>query len=90
MKSIIQTNKECWVCGSPYVELHHVIYGTAKRRLSDKYGLTVYLCHKHHTGKEGVHFNPVLDKTLKQLAQKKFEEIYSRETFMNVFKKSYL
>lgn len=90
MKSIIQTNKECWVCGSPYVELHHVIYGTAKRRLSDKYGLTVYLCHKHHTGEEGVHFNPVLDKTLKQLAQKKFEEIYSRETFMNVFKKSYL
>ena len=90
MKSIIQSNKECWVCGSPYVEVHHVIYGTAKRRLSDKYGLTVYLCHKHHTGEEGVHLNPVLDKTLKQLAQKKFEEIYSRETFMNVFKKSYL
>ena len=90
MKSIIQTNKECWVCGSPYVEVHHVIYGTAKRRLSDKYGLTVYLCHKHHTGEEGVHSNPVLDRTLKQLAQKKFEEIYSRETFMNVFKKSYL
>lgn len=90
MKSIIQSNKECWVCGSPYVQVHHVIYGTAHRRLSEKYGLTVYLCQKHHTGGEGVHFNPILDKTLKQIAQKRFEEKYSHEEFMKVFKRNYL
>ena len=90
MKSILQTTKKCWVCGSPYVEEHHVIYGTAKRKLSEKFGLKIYLCHEHHTGNKGVHFNKALDTQLKMFAQKKFEEKYSHEKFMEVFKKNYL
>lgn len=90
MKSILQNIKRCWVCGNPYVEEHHVLYGTSKRKLSEKYGLKVYLCHEHHTGKKGAHFNKVLDTQLKMFAQKKFEEIYGHEKFMEVFKKNYL
>lgn len=90
MKSILQSSKVCFVCGSPYVQEHHVFFGTGHRRLSEKYGLKVYLCQKHHTGEEGVHFDPKLDKALKQYAQKKFEESHSRKEFMKIFKRSYL
>ena len=76
MKSILQEERECWVCRYPYVEEHHVFYGTANRALSEKYGLKVYLCHEHHTGNSGVHFNPQLDKQLKEAAEEKFKETY--------------
>lgn len=76
MKSILQEERECWVCRSPYVEEHHVFYGTANRTLSEEYGLKVYLCHEHHTGKSGVHFNPRLDAKLKGIAEKRFHEEY--------------
>ena len=76
MKSIIQDEKVCFVCRSPYVEEHHVYYGSANRTLSEKYGLKVYLCHEHHTGNTGAHFNKKLDLKLKDIARKRFEEEY--------------
>jgi hypothetical protein len=91
MKSILQTGKQCWVCGSPYTVCHHVFEGTHHRSLSEKYGLKVYLCGKHHNASnEGVHFNPTLDAILKQYAQKKFEETHTREEFIKIFKRNYL
>lgn len=90
MKSILQKNKECWVCRSPYVEEHHVIYGTANRKNSEKFGLKIYLCHEHHTGRTGVHFNKKLDERLKKMAQIEFEKRYSHDKWMEVFKKNYV
>ena len=90
MKSIIQTNKECYICGNPYVEEHHVIYGTSNRKSSEKYGLKVFLCYEHHRGNQGVHFNKELDTFLKQTAQRKFEESHTREEFMAIFGRNYL
>ena len=76
MKSIIQKDKECYICRSPYVEEHHVFYGSANRSLSERYGLKIYLCPRHHRGSAGVHFNPKLDRELKEVAEKKFREKY--------------
>lgn len=92
MNSIIQKNRECWVCKTTIgLHCHHIIYGTADRKKSDKYGLTVYLCGIHHNlSNEGVHFNKKLDMQLKQIAQKAFEEKYSHEKFMKVFHRNYL
>lgn len=90
MKSIIQQTKVCWVCGNPNVEEHHIFYGSANRKKSDRLGLTCYLCHEHHTGNTGVHFNKTLDLLLKKYAQQKFEEMYSHEEFMKIFKRNYL
>lgn len=92
MKSIIQENKECWVCGTIYgLHDHHIIYNTANRRLSEKYGLKVWLCGKHHNlSNEGVHFNRELDMRLKQLAQKRFEEEYPNESFLRIFGRNYI
>lgn len=88
---IVECMDNCFVCGSPYVEVHHVFYGTAKRKLSDKYGLIVPLCEEHHRGQTGVHFNRDLDLHLKKLAQEKFEALYGANTsFREVFGKNYL
>ena len=81
----------CFVCGSPYVEVHHVMYGTANRKLSDKYGLVVPLCHEHHTGQTGVHFKPSFDLHLKKLAQEKFNDVYgANKSFLEVFGRNYV
>lgn len=92
MKSIIQKNKECYVCGTTYgLHDHHIIYGTANRKQSEKYGLKVWLCQEHHTGSTGAHFNKDLDLHLKKLAQEHFEALYgARNEFIRVFGRSYL
>ena len=92
MKSIIQENKECWVCSTTQdIHEHHILYGTANRRLSEKYGLKVWLCGKHHNlSNEGVHFNKELDRRLKVLAQKRFEEEYPNESFLRIFGRNYI
>ena len=96
MKSIIQTEKECFVCKTTYgLEDHHCIYGSGFRKLSEKYGLKVWLCKRHHTGdingnKAAVHFNRVLDGKIKQVAQRAFMEHYPDKDFMEVFGRNYL
>ena len=92
-KSVIQSEKECYVCGTTYnLHDHHIIYGYANRKLSEKYGLKVWLCAEHHNmGNQGVHFNKELDTHLKEKAQEYFESNYgTREEFMEIFGRSYL
>lgn len=90
-KSIIVDDlTQCIVCGSPYVQIHHCIYGTANRKNSDKFGLIVPLCMEHHTGRNGVHFNKDFDTYLKKLSQERFEAVYGENmTFQDVFGKNY-
>lgn len=93
MKSIIQDRQECIVCGSWNVEDHHIYFGVAKRRISEKLGLKVWLCPTHHRGTYGVHGREghKLDMELKQLGQKSFEYHYgTREDFIENFGRSYL
>lgn len=100
MKSIIQEKKECFICRMNYnvetisaLHEHHIFEGTGRRKQSEKFGLKVWLCVRHHNlynGSEAVHFNKALDLELKQLAQKKFEETYTRDEFRKHFIKSYL
>ena len=81
---------QCLICGRPYPEWHHCMYGVANRKLADQYGLIVPLCVEHHRGKTGVHQCRALDLGIKQLAQSKFEEQYSREKWMELFGRNYL
>lgn len=90
-KPLLETEKECFICKSPYVELHHVFFGTANRRLSDEDGCVVWLCNFHHTGAGGVHRNPKLDHLLKWKMQKAWMEKYgTKEDFIRRYGKSYL
>ena len=88
---IVDCMDNCFVCGSPYVEVHHIMYGTANRKWSDKYGLVVPLCQEHHRGQTGVHFKRSFDLNLKKLAQEKFNDVYGEDkSFLEVFGRNYL
>lgn len=94
MKSIMQKEKVCYVCGTTtWLEEHHIFEGTANRKLSEKYGLKIYLCHKHHNEvPDGIHFDKWLRDRTKQEAQKIFMEHYDKTTedFIKIFGKNYI
>ena len=83
----------CFICKRRNnLELHHV-FGAANRRLSDKDGLTVYLCHDcHNEPPNGVHFNRAIDIQLKQLAEQRWMEYYgkSEDDFRRRYGRSWL
>lgn len=89
-KSKLQKYKYCYNCCTTYsLEKHHCIHGTANRKIAEKYGLTVWLCHMCHM--ELHDKNTALDKALQIKAQKYFEEnIGTRADFRKEFGKSYL
>lgn len=87
---MLQRKKECLICKTTLnLQCHHVYEGTY-RKASDRYGLTVWLCMKHHTGEEGIHHNSKLDRQLKAKAQKAFEKKYGHELFMRTFGINYI
>jgi len=70
------------------LQKHHVLHGTARRRLADEDGLTVYLCRIHHTR---LHDAGEFDRELEEIGQRAWEGRYgSREDFIKRYGKSYL
>lgn len=98
MKSIIQEDREhCFLCGmntnlEPLDE-HHC-FGASNRKLSEKYGLKVYLHHSkcHIFGKDSVHQNAEVGNMVKAIAQQRAMQYYewSEDDFRRIFGKSYL
>ena len=89
--SIVQKDEiRCFVCGRMTgLECHHIL-GGPNRKWSEKYHLTVMLCHDHHTGPAGAQYNRQLGDSLKRLAQIAFEARYSHDEWMQIFRKNYL
>lgn len=70
---------------------HHAIPGTANKKLSERYGLKVYLCLWHHTaGPEAVHNDAATMRLVQRKAQEAFEAAYSHEEWMRVFGRNYI
>ena len=90
-KSILQSEKKCFVTGDTNNLHKHHICGGPNRKHSETYGLWVWLrADWHNLSDYGVHFNKEFDTKLKQLAQRKFEETHTREEFMRLIGKNYL
>ncbi len=92
MKSILQNEKKCLVCGTTQgLHEHHVFSGIANRKKSEQHGMKVWLCVKHHTDeKSGVHFNKNLNLSIKRMAQRSFEKDHSRDEFIRTFGRNYI
>ena len=102
MKSIMQdkTSKQCYLCAKldkdytpkNILEEHHIFEGSANRKLSEKYGLKVYLCQAHHNGdcfgsRKAVH-RPDLNnysKYLHEEGEKAFITDFMQKTLCNKF-----
>lgn len=93
-KSIVQDTKICYITGSPFgLHEHHVFYGNGLRKISEKYGLKVYLrADWHNTTDYGVHFNKSLDTWLKAKVQRIAMEHYgwTIEEFIEKVGRNYL
>lgn len=93
VKSILQRNKACYICGTTLnLHLHHIFYGTANRKKSDADGCIIYLCQRHHTGAAGVHFNKDLDLKIKSRCQEAYLKTYNKtiEDFIARYGRNYL
>lgn len=99
MKSIMHSKEDhtCYLCQRlgtyPYGDLeeHHVFGGTANRKLSEKYGLKVYLCEYHHrVGPDAVHNNHDMMWMIQKDGQRAFEEKYPDKNFRAIFGKNYI
>jgi len=92
MKSIIQTEKECFITGKKTgLESHHIFGGNPNRKNSEKYGLKVWLCYEYHRGDRGVHNDEKLALWLHKVGQRAFEDkCGTREDFVRVFGRNYL
>ena len=95
-KSIIQESRErCYICGESGgywgLDEHHVFGGFANKKISEKYGLKVYICHdKCHLN--GVHKDAQLNQALKAKVQKIAMRHYGWTTgqFIRIFGKNYI
>ena len=99
MRSIVQEKDgRCYLCEifkndyskKDVLEVHHVFYGTANHKLSEKWGLKVFLCVEHHrTTKDAVHQNHNMDMFLKDRVQRVFENKYPTKDFVSIFGKNF-
>ena len=93
MKSIMQSTRECYICGATrWLCTHHVYFGAKNRMVSDKNGFTCWLCEAHHTGTYGAHgkMGDYLDKKLKRECQEIYELNHTRKEFMRLIGRNYL
>ena len=90
-KSIMQSEKCCYLTGKTWDLHRHHIFGGCRRTASERWGCWVWLHEDlHNMSGAGVHFNKELETRLKDECQRRFEAIYGHEKFMEVFGKNYL
>lgn len=90
-KSKISNVRRCYATGrTDNLDRHH-IWKASRRKLSEKYGMWVYLNHSVHQ-KMHDHNSPyeTLEEDLKRIGQKAFEREGSREEFVSIFGANYL
>lgn len=79
-KSILQTERYCYLCRAWYglrtvrgLEEHH-IFPAARRGMSERLGLKVWLCHAHHNAPPlGVHYNARAMRWLQNEARRAYD-----------------
>jgi len=82
----------CEICGRD-VECarHHVFFGSANRKLSERWGMVARLCpFCHQYGPRAVHRCRETDLMLKREYQRIFEANYPDESFIAIFGRNYL
>ena len=98
MKSIMQSEKECYLCGrngtSDPLDSHHIFNGYGLREKSEEYGLKVYLCHFncHIYGDYAAHRSRATADFLKAEGQRAFMKEYgkTKEEFISIFGRNYI
>ena len=93
-----RADRECWLCGKngcgDPLDRHHIFGGVANRKKSERYGLTVWLCHDscHENGPDAVHRNPETRQRLQEYGQRRAmeENGWNVEDFVREFGRNHL
>ena len=75
------------------LEKHHIMFGfsSKNRKLSEKYGLWVWLCPKHYKWDDiSPHKSKITNIAMRRIAQRAFELKYSHKKWMELFGKNYI
>lgn len=96
--SLFSSEKECFLCHTTSeIHRHHIYPGYGRREVAEREGAWVYLCGRHHNMSDfGVHFDKRLDRSLREMCQRKWEEREGlppdndHSDFIAVFGESYL
>lgn len=90
MKSILQSEKECYKTHSTLdLDKHHIMNGPYRNK-AEKYGLWVYLRHDIHMWLHSTSDGQKYARTLKKEAQIAFEKKWSHALWMDFFGRNYL
>ena len=92
------TGRKCWLCGRngsrDPLDKHHIFGGVAYRDKSERYGLTVDLCHSrcHESGPRAAHRCRATSDALRAYGQRKamIENGWTLEQFRLEFGKNWL
>lgn len=92
MKSILQRDEKCYICGMAMgTEDHHIYPGRPHRAYSEADGLKVRLCWEcHWKVHNDTQVSGKLMTKLKKDGQVKYEETHTREEFMKRYGRNYL
>ena len=92
-KSILQSEKKCFITGSTTGLQRHHIYGASNRNISEENGFWVWLRHDYHIAdspNKTPHNCRMTDLCLKERCQREDEKTHSREEFIKLIGRSYL
>lgn len=92
-KSILQTEKVCYITGQTNNLHKHHIFAGGRRKISEREGFWVYLAGRlHNQSEDGVHGKNghELDMLLKRHCQMAYEKEHSRTEWMALMGKNYL
>ena len=93
MKSIVQKDKACYITGDEYNLHKHHVFGGSNRKLSEHYGLWIYLrADWHNLENYSIHMNKELDRRVKAEVQKIAMDYYdwTVDDFITIFGKNYI
>ena len=92
-KSILQSEKKCFITGSTENLHRHHIYGASNRNISEDNGFWVWLRHDYHIAdspNKTPHNCRMTDLYLKEMCQREYEKTHSREEFIKLIGRNYL
>lgn len=71
----MRERRECGLCGRwDYLEEHHIYEGMGRRAISDRLGMTIYICPACH---RSIHAKPKAWEWLKERAQREFMKAHN-------------
>lgn len=93
MKSIMQTEKECYITGrTDNLHKHHIYFGSADRKISEANGFWIWLTGEYHNqdSRKDIHSNQEFNLRIRRSCQTIFEFDHTRAEFIALIGKNYL